>query len=130
MLKLTLLLFLLLPGCQTLGIPSPWPSTEEVTEIADTVAAERVAGLATAIETDIAPLPSLTIPPPYQAPQPATGGGGLGWVEGIALAAAAFFARGIPSKGPILAAARGVGRLVRAVAGAGKTKAPPPPAVT
>lgn len=109
------LLLLILPGCATLGIPSPWHTTEEVAEIADTVAAERVAGLATAIETDIAPLPSLEIPPPYEAPEPPPVGGGLGWVEGIALAAAAFLARGLPSKGPILAAARLTGRIASAI---------------
>lgn len=130
MLKLLPFLLLLLPGCQTLGIPSPWHSTEEVTEIADSAAAERVAGLAAAIETDIAPLPSHAPESPYEAPQPPPAGGGLGWVEGIALAAAAFLARGIPSKGPILAAARGVGHLLKAVSGTGKAKPPPPPAVT
>ena len=127
MLKLTPLLLLLLPGCQTLGIPAPWHSTEEVTEIADTVAAERVTGLAAAIETDIAPLPSHVPASPYEAPEPPPAGGGLGWVEGLALAAGVFFARGIPSKGPILAAARSVGRALKVVTGTGKVKPPPQP---
>ena len=125
--KLTPLLLLLLPGCQTLGIPAPWHSTEEVTEIADAVAAERVTGLAAAIETDIAPLPSHAPASPYEAPQPPPAGGGLGWAEGLALAAGVFFARGIPSKGPILAAARGVGHAIKALAGTGKAKPPQPP---
>jgi hypothetical protein len=124
MLRLSLLL--ILPGCATLGIPAPWPSVEEVTEIADGVAADRVAGLATAIEADIAPLPSLVIPDPYKAPEPVSGDGGLGWAEGIALAALAFFARGIPSKGPVKAGARLIAHGVRAMMPKPKDRESPP----
>lgn len=124
--RLTTTLLLLLPGCATLGIPAPWHSTEEVTEIADTVAVERVTVLAAAIEEDIAPLPSLEIPPPYEAPAPAPADeGGPGWLAVLGIAAAAFFGRGIPSKGPLLKGAQLVGHAAKAVFG--RPKPPPPP---
>ena len=69
----TAFLLLLLPGCAAIGLPAPWHTTEEVTEIADTVAAERVTALAVAVEADIAPLPSLEIPTPYKAPERPSG---------------------------------------------------------
>lgn len=72
----TLLLLIPLGACATLGIPTPWHSTEGVTEIADTVAAERDAVLVTAIEADLGELPSLEVPPAYEAPEPS---GGPSW---------------------------------------------------
>jgi hypothetical protein len=119
---------LLLPGCATLGIPAPWHSTEEVTEIADGVAADRVAGLATAIEADIAPLPSLVIPDPYKAPEPVSGDSGPGWAEVIGIAALAFFGRGIPSKGPIKAGGRMLANGLRALFSRPKESERAPPA--
>jgi hypothetical protein len=83
---------------------TPWYSGDEIAEIADALAVDRAAELATAIEIDVEALPSYQPGAAYVSPTSEEGG--VGWIEAIALAIGAVLVRGVPSKGPVRMIAR------------------------
>lgn len=118
--KYLLLLLLLAPGCQTLGIPTPWPTAEDVQHgdastlaEADRRAAERVVALEKTTEKAIGVEIPHTPADPLAPPLPQSGiPGGIGWTELLVTAAVVFLGRGIPSKGPIPAVVHGLANAV------------------
>lgn len=67
--KLLALLLLILPGCSTLGLPTPWPTVDDATEIADEKALERSQELADALAEKGSDLSGYEPTPAYRAPQ-------------------------------------------------------------
>ena len=118
---LAILLAFMLPGCSTLGIPTPWPTAEDVQHgdattlaHADTRAADRVEALETAVEATIGQPVSHNPADRMPLPDPVSGvPGGIGWTELLVTAAVVFLGRGIPSKGPIPSIVHGIAKAVQ-----------------
>lgn len=119
--KYLALLALLLPGCSSLGIPTPWPTAEEVQygdastlAQADAKAAGRVDALEAAVEAATGAEVTYAPADPLAPPAPVSGvPGGVGWTELLVTAAVVFLGRGIPSKGPIPAVVHGLAKTLR-----------------
>lgn len=118
---LAILVLFLLPGCQTLGIPTPWPTMEDVEHgdatvlaSADTRAMERDVALEVAVEQVVGVDVPHTPADPLKPPAPVSGiPGGVGWPELLVTAAVIFLSRGLPSKGPIPRMVHGLATAVR-----------------
>lgn len=119
--KYLLLILLLLPGCSSLGIPTPWPTVEDVQHgdattlaQADVQSAERVKALEASVEAAIGAEVAHTPADTKNPPPPVSGvPGGIGWTELLVTAAVVFLGRGIPSKGPIPSIVHGIAKAVQ-----------------